>query len=181
MDKCATAEALALLDSEGARLAPGVSLYSIPAGALCRQMLVVANHAAILNEETAAPVQATEEIAITKAENTFNTKMANMMKPSEPWTIQLSNVNEPRYGGYQTARAYAIEGDNSPPQTPMNFSPRNTPTGPAFYRPGPNYQHHPWQGFSPCIYCDEQGHIHTFYPDVHTDLGNSTVHSNDHG
>jgi len=126
-------------------------------------MLLVANHAAILTEETAAPVQATEEIAITKAENTINTKMANMMRACEPWTFQLSNVNEPRYGGYQTARAYAIQGDHSPPQTCMNFSPRNAPTGPAYYRPGPNSQHYPWQGFSPCIYCDEQGHIHTFY------------------
>jgi hypothetical protein len=43
LDKCVTADALALLDSEGARTAPGVSPYSVPAGVPHPQMPVVIN------------------------------------------------------------------------------------------------------------------------------------------
>jgi hypothetical protein len=139
LDNCANADALAHLDSEGARTAPGVYHYSIPAGVKLPQMPVVVNLAAIPNEETPAPAQAMEEIPIVKAENTINTKSDNMMKAFEAWTFQLSKVNEPRYGGYQTARAYAIEADHPPPNTPMNFTPPNAPTRPAYYRPGPNF------------------------------------------
>jgi hypothetical protein len=133
LNKCATADGLALLNSEGARTAPGVSPYSIPAGVPLPQMPVLVNHPAIPNEETPAPAQATEESPIAKAENTIDTKMDNMMKAFEAWTFQLSKANEPRYGGYQTARAYAIETDHPPPHTPMNFPPPNAPTGPAYY------------------------------------------------
>ena len=151
LDKCATADALALLDSEGARTAPGVSPYSLPAGVPLPEMPVVVNLPAIPNEETPVPVQATQEITIAKAENTINTTMDNMMKAFEPWTFQLSKANEPRYGGYQTARAYAIQANHPPQHTPMNFPPPNAPTGPTYYRPGPNYQQYPKQGLGPSI------------------------------
>jgi len=169
LDKCATADALALLDSEGACTAPGVSPYSIPARVRLQQMPVAVNLPAIPNEETLAPAQATEEIPIAKAENMIDTNMDNMMKDFEAWTFQLSKANEPRYGGYQTARAYAIQGEHPPPHTPMNIPPPDSPTGPAYYRLGPNCQHYPRQGLGPCIYCDELGHIRTFCPDVRTD------------
>jgi len=103
LDICATADALALLDSERARTVPGVSHYSIPAGVRLPHMPVVGNLPAIPNEETLAPAQAIEEIPIAKAENTIDTKMDKMMKAFEAWTLQLSIANGPRYGGSQTA------------------------------------------------------------------------------
>jgi hypothetical protein len=133
LDKCATADALGLLDSEGASTVPGVSLYSIPGGVPLTQMPVVVNLPAIPTEETPAPTQAMEEIPIPKAENTINTKMEHMVKAFEAWTFQLRKANEPRYGGYQTARVYAIQADHPPPHTPMNFPPPKAPTGPAYY------------------------------------------------
>jgi hypothetical protein len=80
LDTCATADALPACDWEGARMAPGVSPYSIPAGISLPQMPVVMILLAICNKETPPPVQAMEEIPIAKAENT---KMDNMIKPSE--------------------------------------------------------------------------------------------------
>jgi hypothetical protein len=58
-----------------------------------------------------------EEIPMAKAENTMNTKMNIMKKAFEARTIQLSRANEPRNGGYQTARSYAIQTDHPPPHT----------------------------------------------------------------
>jgi len=137
-------------------------------------MPVVINLPAIPSEETPAPAQVTEEIPIAKADNTIDTKMDNMMKAFEAWTFQMSKANEPGYGGYQTARAYAIQADHPPPHTPMNFPPLNVPMG-------PNYQQHPRQELGPCIYCDELGHIRTFCPDVRTDQEKGIVHLNERG
>jgi hypothetical protein len=181
LNKRATADALALLDSEAACTAPVFSPYSFPAEVPLPHMPVVANLPAIPNEETPAPAQAMEEIPIAKAENTIDTKMDNMMKAFEAWNFHLRKANEPRYGGYQTARAYAIQADHPPLHTPMNFPPPNAPTGPTYYQPGPNYQQYPRQGLGPCIYCDELGHIGMFCPNVRTDQDKGIVHLNDHG
>ena len=105
LDECATTNALAHLHLEGAYTAPGVSPYSIPAAVPLPQMPVVVNLPAIPNKETPAAAQPTEEIAIANAVNTIDTKMDNMIMALEAWTFQLSKANEPRYGGYQTARA----------------------------------------------------------------------------
>jgi len=83
LDKCVTGDGLALLDSDRPPPALGDSPHSIPDGVLLPHMPVVANLPAIPNEETLAPAQATEEIPITEANNTINTKMDNMMKPIE--------------------------------------------------------------------------------------------------
>lgn len=88
--------------------------------------------------------------------------MTNMSKAFEIWMFQMSKANDPRFVGYQTARAYAIQPDHPPPPTPMNFQPLNEPTE-------PNYQQHPWQELGPCIDLDERGHIHTSYRDVLSD------------
>ena len=133
LDKCATANALALLDSQGAGTVPGVSPYSIPAGVPLPQMPVLVNLLALPNKDTAAPAQRTEEIPISEAEDMRDTKMDNMMKAFEAWTFQLSKGNEPRDGGCQTARAYAIQADHLPPHTAMNFPPPNAPTEPSHY------------------------------------------------
>jgi len=63
-------------------------------------MAVVVNLPAIPNKDTPAPAQVTEEIPIAKAENMIDTKMDNMVMAFDAWTFQLSNANEPRYGGY---------------------------------------------------------------------------------
>jgi len=140
LDNCATAYTLALPDSEGAQTAPGISPHSIPAGVALPQMPAMIILPAILSEETLAPGQAMEDKAITIAENSIDTSMDNMRNAFEAWTVQLSNANKPRYTGYQTARSYPIQADQAPPHTPMNFPPRNAPTGPAYYRQCPNYQ-----------------------------------------
>jgi hypothetical protein len=150
-------------------MAPGVSPYLIPAGVSHPQMPVVVNLPAIFNAETLTPAQATEEFPIAKAENTIDRKMDNIMKPFEAWTFLLSKVNQPRHGGYQTARAYAIQADHPHTHTPMNFPPPNAPTGPAYNQHGRNSQQFPQQGLGPCLYSDDQGHIRTFCPDVRTD------------
>jgi hypothetical protein len=98
-DNCATANALARLDWDGARKAPGVSAYPIPAGVPLPQMPVVINFPAITCEETPAPAPAMEEIPIVRADNTIDTKMINMMTVFEAWTFQMSNANEPGYVG----------------------------------------------------------------------------------
>jgi hypothetical protein len=56
VDKCATADAHAILDSEAALTALGVSPASIPAGVLLMQMPAVVNLLAISHDETQAPV-----------------------------------------------------------------------------------------------------------------------------
>jgi len=66
LDKCVTADALGLLDSEGARTVLAVSPYSVPAGVPLQQMPVVVNLPTIPCEESPAPAQATEVIPITK-------------------------------------------------------------------------------------------------------------------
>jgi len=108
LNKYVTADAITHLDLDGARMVPGVSPYSIPAGVPLSQMPVVVNLLAIPSEETLPPVQAVEAIPISKAENTMDTKMENMMKAFEAWTFRMSKANEPRYGGYQSARGCAI-------------------------------------------------------------------------
>jgi len=144
-------------------------------------MPVVANLLAIPNEETPAPEQAMVEIPIATAENTIDTKLHNKMKAFEACACQLGNANEPRYGGYQTARAYTIHVDHPPPHTPMNFPPPNAAMGPAYYRLGPNHQQYARQGLGPCIVSDEIGQVRTFCPDVRTDQEQCIGHLNDRG
>jgi len=122
-----------------------------------------------------------EETPIAKAENTMDTKMDNIILAFEAWTFQLSKANEPRYGGYQTATAYAFLADHPPPHTPITFPPPSAPMGLAYYRPVRNYPHYPWQGLKPCICCDELGHICMFCPEVRTDQHTGIVHLNDRG
>jgi len=64
----------------------------------------------------------------------MNTKMYNMMKAFEAWTLQLSKANEPRYGGYLTARAYIIQADHPPMQIPIKVPHLNAPKGPTYDR-----------------------------------------------
>jgi hypothetical protein len=82
-DKCATADALAILDLECPLTAPGVCSYSIPAAVPLSQMPVVVNLPAIPSQKTLAPAQATLEMSIAKAKNTMDTKMDNVMKAFE--------------------------------------------------------------------------------------------------
>jgi hypothetical protein len=100
LNRCATTDALALLDSKGARMVSGVSPYLIAVGDVLPQMPVVGHFPAIANKETPAPAQSMEEIPIAKAVNTFDTEMDNMMKAFEAWTFQLRKENEPTYRGY---------------------------------------------------------------------------------
>jgi hypothetical protein len=94
-----TADTLAILNSEAARTAPGVSPYSIPAGVPLPQMPVAVNLAAIPSEETLAPVQATEEIPIAKANSTIDTKMYITIKTFETWTFQMSLDTQAKVDG----------------------------------------------------------------------------------
>jgi len=94
---------------------------------------------AIPCEVILALAQDTEEIAITKADNTIITELYNMLTALVAWTVQMRDANETRYGGYQTTRAYAIQVDHAPPHTPLEQPPPDALTGPPDYRPGPNY------------------------------------------
>jgi hypothetical protein len=69
----------------------------MPAGAPLPQVSVVVNLLTISNEVAPAQAQAPEGIPITKAENSINKKMDNMMKALEACTFQVSKVNELRY------------------------------------------------------------------------------------
>jgi len=178
LNKCGNAEALALLDSEGAPTAPGISPNSIPAGVPRLPMPVVEKLPAIPNEETPAPAQASEEMPIAKADHTIEKKIQNMMMAFMAWTFQLHKANEPRYGCYQPARAYAFQAYHQPLHTPMIIPPLNAPTGHTYSRQGPNYQQYPPQGFGPSIYCDELGHSRTFCPNMRTDQQKGIVHFN---
>jgi len=128
------------LYSEGALTALGVPPYTCPAGGQHPQLPVVVNLPAIPTEETPAPVQVTEEIAIIKAENAINMKIDNMMNAFGAWTLQLSKANERRYGGYQTAREYTIQANHPFTHVPMNFPAPNAPIGLVYYRLGSNSQ-----------------------------------------
>jgi len=162
-------------------MVPGVSPYLIPARVPLRQMPVVVNLPAIPNTETPAPGQAMEEILIIKAENMIDTKMDIMKEAIEAWMFQLSKANGPRYRGYQTARAYAIQVNHPPPYTLQNCLPRNATPGPAYYRREPNYQRYSQQGLGPCKFCDELGHIRMLCPDLRIDKEKGIFHLNDRG
>ena len=113
--------------AEGAYTAPGVSPHSIPAGVPPLRISAEVNLPAIHNIETPAPEPATVEIPTTKAINSINTKMDNMIKAFEAGTFQLSTATEPRHGVYQTARAYTIQANYPPPHIPMSLTPANVP------------------------------------------------------
>jgi len=178
---CVTANVVALLDLERAFEVLGVSPYSISTGVVLPQMPVEVNLPASPSEETLAPAQATEKIPITKAKDTIHIKMDNFMKAFVAWTFQMSNVNEPRYGGYNTARAYPIQDDHPPSHTAMNYPPPNTPMGTAYYQPGPEYQQYPQQWLGPCISGDDPRHISRFCPKVHINHEEGIVHLNQCG
>jgi len=161
--KCVMADALTLHDSEGAHSLLGVSPYSVLAGVPLPQMWAVINLLATPCEETLAPAQATEEIPIANVQNSIDSNMDNKRKAFEAWTIQMTKVQEPRYGGYQTARPYAIYTDHPPPHIPM----------------GANYQQHPQYEFWPGINCHAVGHICTVSPYVHTEQEWGSVHLNE--
>jgi len=105
---CITADALTLLDSEGAHTVLGVSLYPIPAGVPLPQMPEVVNFPAIPIEVTPVPEQAIQEIPIANVESPMDTKTDIIMKSFDASTFQMSNANKPGYGGYQTTRAWVI-------------------------------------------------------------------------
>jgi hypothetical protein len=72
-------------------------------------MAVGVNLQAITNEDSPVPAQVSEELSTAIAETAIDTKMTNMMKAFCVSTFKLSKANEPRSGGNQTARAYAIQ------------------------------------------------------------------------
>jgi hypothetical protein len=88
LDKCITADALALLDTDTAHMRLGVSAYSIPTGVPLPQMPSVTSTSqenepstAITTAVTTTP--STETTATAKQEETIDTKMDNMMKAFE--------------------------------------------------------------------------------------------------
>jgi len=88
------------LDLGEAHIVQGVFCYQFPAGVPLQQMAVVLNLPAIPSKETPAPTLATEDMVITKAKKPINTTMYIMITVSEASTVQMSQANEPRYGGY---------------------------------------------------------------------------------
>lgn len=98
------------------------------------------NLLAIHSEEIWAPAQATEDIPITQAVDGSNMKIDSMMKAKEEWTIQMSKANDSRYGGYQTARTYTIQGNHSHLQLPINIPYLTSLSGPAYNQQGHNHQ-----------------------------------------
>jgi hypothetical protein len=109
LDKSVTAETLAFVDTEEALTEPGVSPYPIQAGVLHLHMAVGVNLRAVTNEDSLAPAHVSEELSTAIAETAIDMKMTNMMKAFCASTFKLSKGNEPRSGGNQTARAYAIQ------------------------------------------------------------------------
>jgi len=102
----------------------------------------VVNHPVIPSEETLVPAHAKEQIPIADADITIDMKIDNMMNDFEDWSFQMSTVNVPEYGGYQTAIAYAMEAEHPPCQSPVNIPPPNVPMG-------RNNQQHPRQYLNP--------------------------------
>lgn len=149
--KCVTPAALTLRDAEGAITTLRFSRSSIPAGFLLPKMPVVVNLSVLPSEATQAPAQATKKHPIPKVRNTIDMTIDKMTTAFEGWTILMSKANEPINGGHQTARAYPIPADHALPHSPMDIPPPKAPTGPASYRPGRNYQQHPWQVFGPSM------------------------------
>jgi len=80
-------------------MAPGVSLYSVPAGVPLPLMPVVINLPASPSEETQAPAQAIEDIPFANVNDTIDTEIDTMMKALDAWTVEMSKANEYRYVG----------------------------------------------------------------------------------
>jgi len=139
-------------------------------------MPVVVILLAISSKDSPASAPATEENPIANAENSIDTKMDNMMNILKVSIFMLSRANEPRYCGYQTAWDYTIEADNSPPHTPMNFTPPKLSKWLTCYWLRPNYQQYSRRWLGPWIYREELRHIHMFSPDVRTALEKSLTH-----
>jgi len=93
LNQCVDADALTIQDLDGARVAPGVSPYSIQAVVPLPQTPVVVNFLVIPRKETPVPAQATEGIPIPTVENTIQMKLDNMMKAFEAWMVQMGKVN----------------------------------------------------------------------------------------
>jgi hypothetical protein len=139
--------------------AVGVSPYSLPSGVPLPELPVVVNLSAIPTEKSLVRVPATVEIPIAEATFTMGTQMEIMMKTFTAWTLQMGKANESRYGGYQTARVYAIQACHPSWHTPM----------------GPNCQPHQHQEVGPIISCGDVEYIHAFCPDECTDRDNGIV------
>jgi hypothetical protein len=96
MDNCASTNTLPRLHSDGARTAPGVSTYSVPAGTVLLRISQEVNHLSIPTKQTPLPAQAAEKIPIMKGNNTINMAMDHMMNAFEVSTFHLSEANESR-------------------------------------------------------------------------------------
>jgi hypothetical protein len=97
---------------------PGVFSYSIHAGVLLPQLPVVVKLLAIPTEEIPARVKLTEDFSITNTEYTNNTNINIVLNAFEASIMQMSNVNEHRYTGYNTDNAHPIQSDLPPPNAP---------------------------------------------------------------
>ena len=169
------------LASEQACMAPGGSPSSIPDCVQLPKIAVAVMHLLMIWDETPAPESPMETIPNSNTDNGLDMVIDNKMKALEAWTIQLSKANEPRYRGYQPARAYAIQATHPPLHTPMNFLPHTAPMGPTYYQPEPKYYQYPRRGVGLYIDCDKLQYKHTFCPNMHTDQIDGELHVNDCG
>lgn len=94
--KCVNADPLTQVYLEGARLAQGLSPYSITAGVPLPQIPVMVIPPARPTDETPVRTQAMDEILIAKAESTVNTKIENILEAFDARIFKLRPVNEPR-------------------------------------------------------------------------------------
>jgi hypothetical protein len=105
---------------------------------------------AIPNKETPEPAQATKDIPIIEVENPIGMMMDNMMRVFEGCMFQLSNMDDSKFRGYQTAGAYAIHAEHPHPQTSVNFPHTNPPIGRTDYRLELYFQQYPRQKLGHC-------------------------------
>lgn len=103
LSKCATLDALAILDLNGSHTAPAVSPYSIEAAITLLQIPVVVILQRIVDETTPVVGPLPGRLSHCYSQNTINRKMSNMIEDVDTSTCNITKPNELCYSCYKTA------------------------------------------------------------------------------
>ena len=118
--KCATADALALINSEETSTTPGITQYSAPALTVLPWLPIWVSPPSAVRKETPTETK-TEEAYVVEP---FRGKVDELTGALEAFTFQLTRLDDPSHhlGGQHNARAFAIQADYTSPGPPIGPS-----------------------------------------------------------
>ena len=118
--KCATADALPLIDSEETSTAQGISQYLAPALVVVPQLPIGVSPTSTAPKETPTKTK-TEEANVVEP---FSSKVDESTKALEAFAFQLTRLDDPNHhtGGQPNGRAFTIQADYTSPGPPIGPS-----------------------------------------------------------